>query len=679
METEEQNNLIPGNNTYTGFERLTVQSPHSPIVNYIPTRSEFNLQIQYYDALKRYIETHNNTSEIGISSDGQITIIRSNPGVPFFVEIVENPYINIITDRRVTQNIDTQPTRREAVRPRRMNSVVTAVNKYRAFLDYGISASPDSALRKAKNKYLHEISYADAKKAHPFISQDIRLGAISHTYYTKKQFGDGASFIFDNDGKANIFDDSISFEIFRDKARLCYLKGDEIDNGSYYNKDGEKGLAMELNRSQYPMVPIRFTVASGTVEGYCKGRSSGKNNVICYFKPRTPIKFVIITYHPGCDIEGHEIMLSHDEPLKQDGNMIDNIQAAYKKARYIVSKQLDEFIQNNEVSNRKPKVWSSKHRSDKKGLYISHNIPFSCEIECYGKDKRAVAQFSHRCSRQIGMCHDGSLTSPIGFPIELQTPILKGKRGEILIANLCTDLIGSGFKVDKSCGLHIHLDGSEFNLNTIEMIKGLTRPTNVIALYLAYRLFDPVIVSLLPSTRRANRYCSSFNDGAIHNNQSIHVDPISVSAMKMRKIKTIKEFENYWYKTGGDYERVLRAKGSRYTVSRYFGVNFHSLLAQNHLEIRYHSGTLNYEKIMYWIEFHGKIIEKVLSRALSIESIEVLIGRELSLEKLTDAMFNILELNDDVVEYLKERQTKFKDVVASEEILINKTKKVDNE
>lgn len=670
------------NSTYTErlYQEILNATAPTPISDPIPSLHEFRgNHLEYYNALSRYLSHHPNSPDIRQRLDGSFRVARINPiDGGDFVEAVSVP-----RQRTAPQPVPS-PTR---------DSLGRLVSNAPRFAEYAYTSARNAVLKKArysifenslesdlskqKKKYLHSLSYADAKKLHPFIDHEIALSMSRASYYYKKQFADGASFIFEHPDGLSMLDDRITFDTFKDSIRLCYIIGTVIAGTEEYTVNKKHGLFVDYyNRNT--TLGVLSSIVSNSITG-CHKAAGYERGTVVYYKPGHAIEFVRGEFSPGCDANGDIFKIVHQEDLPPTGALLQNLMIAIKKTTESMCTQVLEYVRDNEVKNRSPRTMSRRHRSEKKGLYISHSVPFSCEIECYGKDKRTVARFSHSTYKDLGMCHDGSLTSGLGYPIEIQTPILKGKRGEILIADLCTSLIEKGFKVDKSCGLHIHLDGHAFNHRTLEMMQGKVRPTLLITLYLAYRLFDPVIVSLLPSTRRANRYCSSFEEGAVHNDQAISVDPLPVSFNKMMKVKTLKDFENYWYKTGGNYEKVMKAKSSRYTVSRYFGVNIHSLLAHNNLEIRYHSGTLNYEKILYWIEFHGKLVEKVLDGTINIDLIEALIKATLPLDRLTETLLNILNLNSDTVEYLRERQAKFKDVVASEEILINKTKKVDNE
>lgn len=335
-------------------------------------------------------------------------------------------------------------------------------------------------------------------------------------------------------------------------------------------------------------------------------------------------------------------------------------------------------IESNRLrfSTRRPDTKTKAHQEKRKGSYVKHSIPFSCEIECYGKNEDVVAKLSKEIYSSIGMSRDGSLTSEIGYPIELQTPILSGRTGEVLIAETCTKLIENNFIVDKTCGMHIHLDGSTILPKHVRDEN--KRPDAVINLYLFHRIFEQVIESFLPSTRRNNNYCAKFSDGIDWRGNVITHSSINDSFHELGDIPDYVEFVKWWYKTDNvDYASYHMHE--RYTASRYFGANFHSLLKDNHFEIRYHSGTKNYEKILYWVDLHGSIVQKCADGSITTDNLRNIFDSNFDLSKLTQAMFSLIDLHEDTIEYLYSRQKGFLDVKESDEILIAKTKKVNTD
>lgn len=338
---------------------------------------------------------------------------------------------------------------------------------------------------------------------------------------------------------------------------------------------------------------------------------------------------------------------------------------------------LETRINSSTVNNRRPNTSVKKFIGSKLGKYVNSSTKFSCEIECYGKNQEIVSRVSRELPKELGVSKDGSLTSNLGFPVEFQTPILSAKRGEIFIAELCNKLVDENFKADITCGVHIHLDGGESLVKKYFKKSGqLDRPTEIITLYLFYRIFEPVIVSFLPSTRRSNRYCSQFTNALEVRDNVFLPRPIDETLHKIKDVKNISDFEKYWYRVNSD-SGVANAKDNHYTISRYFGANFHSLLKENHFEVRYHSWTFNYEKILYWIDLHANIVDVCSSLQITEDQLIDIHNQNMDIDQLTNTMLSLLKINQDTLEYLLDRQKELRKVKVSDEILISKTKGLD--
>lgn len=341
----------------------------------------------------------------------------------------------------------------------------------------------------------------------------------------------------------------------------------------------------------------------------------------------------------------------------------------FVNSNYVVSRR--------QINSRKPNTGSRKYYSKKHGNYVKHNIPFAVEIECHGKSEEAVANMSHAIPKEWGACRDGSLDTDVGYPIEIQSPILVGEKGEQNVIDVCNKLNEMGITAkDKSCGLHVHFGGGDMFVADKDVVSGKKKPTNTMSLFMFYRIFEDVIVSFLPSTRRKNRYCTTFKAGSDYQGyvrQHGVLTPQEFS--KVESIKTLRDFERYWYGVSSD-NAVRNAKSQRYTVTRYFGANIHSLLKENHFEVRFHSGTLNYEKILYWVNLHGRIVEMCGSGRINLKMLKKVFESCTTLESLSEKFFEILSLDDDTVEYLKHRQNMFKEADSKhiDEIVISKTK-----
>lgn len=182
---------------------------------------------------------------------------------------------------------------------------------------------------------------------------------------------------------------------------------------------------------------------------------------------------------------------------------------------------------------------------------------------------------------------------------------------------------------------------SVFTSKHIRNLKALT------AFYLTY---DDVFLSMLPTTRRDNTFCK----------------PIK-SRYTLRDILGIQsqgDFDKMWFRHEGDPRGTNGGRDNKeyadrkldpHDSSRYVGVNFHSLLSRNGtLEIRYHSGTLDSQKILYWVALHQRIMDLASSGGLDIKLIEKSHNKIRFEEKLKD-FFSILKLPSNLQTYVEGR------------------------
>jgi hypothetical protein len=281
-------------------------------------------------------------------------------------------------------------------------------------------------------------------------------------------------------------------------------------------------------------------------------------------------------------------------------------------------------------------------QSEEAGKFISSQRIFSAEIECYYNNSSDIHEVANDLSRAIGISHDGSLDNN---GVELQTPKLRGKKGEQAILKICKALTDNGHYVNRTTGLHIHLDGQ----GLMPPSRTTSYPREIIGLWSFYVIFEDVFLSFLPRSRRRNRYCA-----LVHSD--FHVKEI-------RNCETLEALEKLWYRTANRNEIATR-KSDKYDSSRYMGVNLHSLFASNHLEIRYHSGTLNPVKILEWVNVHQRILDLAAGYQNPENYQDILeasktASYEPTLEGKTEMFFDILSLDESSRTYFKSRQAMF--------------------
>ena len=162
------------------------------------------------------------------------------------------------------------------------------------------------------------------------------------------------------------------------------------------------------------------------------------------------------------------------------------------------------------------------------------------------------------------------LTTDASCGLELVSPPLEGEAGLKEVRRVLTALHATGAKVNKSCGLHVHHDASEFTLDNFK---------NIFKNFIAQEdIFD----AILPVSRRANnnQYCKTL--------QSANSRAIDEAA------------------TVGQLYRAVSGIGYR---SRYYKLNLGAYFTHGTIEFRQHSGTVEWEKIVNWIRLTSKFLE----------------------------------------------------------------------
>lgn len=277
------------------------------------------------------------------------------------------------------------------------------------------------------------------------------------------------------------------------------------------------------------------------------------------------------------------------------------------------------------------------------GSIIKTKRIFSAEIECCYPGISSLERVAENSPGELGIATDGSLS---GRGIEFITPKLSGKKGEDFIKDLCKSLNTNDFKVNKTCGLHIHLNGGKKLLRARQIVKGTESPEILKNIFLFFYHFDEVLMSFMPKSRRENRYCYSLK--SMYSGNPYIIDWVM-------KCKTLNYFECLWYKESRKSEIKLK-KSRKYDSSRYAGVNFHSLLSNNHIEIRFHSGTTDSTKILNWIELNCNILDRITANKVDMSKV---INLNTSISDKTKLFFKLIKPTKELQAFYLQRQNKF--------------------
>lgn len=241
----------------------------------------------------------------------------------------------------------------------------------------------------------------------------------------------------------------------------------------------------------------------------------------------------------------------------------------------------------------------------------------------------------------IGVSDDGSLSGDNA--IELQTPPASADRLEDFIDNATKALRHCEYSVNRTCGLHIHIDSKDIKDN----------PAKAIKLFNTYYTLEPIIYAMLPKRRRGNSYLMPLS-------QWINEEEYK-KIVKGTRTKDQYFLHKNWYKNLS-VDQIKRQKNKYPEVgSRYHGFNIHSLLALGHIELRYHDGTTNAKKIKNWINFNLFLMNWATKnyKKLSLDVINSV--PQDKLDKKIDLFYRLLDVPAEIKEYVSGRVERFSD------------------
>lgn len=210
---------------------------------------------------------------------------------------------------------------------------------------------------------------------------------------------------------------------------------------------------------------------------------------------------------------------------------------------------------------------------------FTFNRNFGVEIEAFGVSNDALrtalteaglnvetGRRSQNMTRSWKVTTDATVFG--ATPFELVSPILRGEEGLEELRKVCVVLKRLNVKINKTCGLHIHLSATDLQIEDWKR------------LYINYATLENRIDAFMPNSRRAsnNRYCKS----------------IAVTNYR-RKAESATTLEG-----------IEQAITSR---DRYYKLNTQAYWRHRTVEFRQHSGTIEFDKISNWVLFCARLVE----------------------------------------------------------------------
>lgn len=156
------------------------------------------------------------------------------------------------------------------------------------------------------------------------------------------------------------------------------------------------------------------------------------------------------------------------------------------------------------------------------------------------------------------------------YRTEMVSPICRYEDIET-VQEIIRKLKEAGAITNNSCGIHVHIDASPFNANTLRNI------TNIMA-----AKEDLIYKALQVTVARQHRWCRP-------------VEQRFLDEINSRRPQTLDQVKRIWY-NGGDRSHT------HYDDSRYHCLNLHSVFQKGTVEFRLFNGTLHAGKIKAYIQ-----------------------------------------------------------------------------
>ncbi|BAE86335.1 amidoligase family protein [Desulfitobacterium hafniense] len=168
------------------------------------------------------------------------------------------------------------------------------------------------------------------------------------------------------------------------------------------------------------------------------------------------------------------------------------------------------------------------------------------------------------------------------YRVELVSPICRYEDIRVT-QELVRKLREAGMRVNKSCGIHIHLDASPHNANTLRNI------TNIMA-----SKEDLIYKAMQVEVARERQYCKKVEQGFLEE-------------LNRKKPRTLDQVSRIWYQ-GNDGHR------EHYHSSRYHCLNLHSVFQKGTIEFRLFNSTTHAGKIKAYIQLCLAISAQALNQ-----------------------------------------------------------------
>jgi hypothetical protein len=222
-------------------------------------------------------------------------------------------------------------------------------------------------------------------------------------------------------------------------------------------------------------------------------------------------------------------------------------------------------------------------------------LRFGIEIETVGLRRELLARAIHSVVGGSVSWNGTSVTEPNGrtWNVERDGSLSGDDNGEIvspiltyddlpLLQDVVRAVRRAGARADWSTGIHIHVDGSQFNVRSLLNLVNFVHKQE--------RLLEHV---LQITSYRLGQYCKP-------------IDSDFMARLAARKPATLEQLSRAWY-------GYRNAAPHRRDDSRYHGLNLNSLFYRKTIEFRYFNGSVDADEVKAYIQLVLALAANALS------------------------------------------------------------------
>lgn len=219
--------------------------------------------------------------------------------------------------------------------------------------------------------------------------------------------------------------------------------------------------------------------------------------------------------------------------------------------------------------------------------------------------------------------------------LEYVSGVLHGNKGMDNVKSMCNFLNEHDAKVDRKCGVHVHIGGAQFNRRFSIMIARLCKE------------IESDLYCMLPQSRSGNSYCQKLPDYVSELNFRNYRDKLGLLLMNTSIDR--------------NHNKKKSHPGGHYNSQRYYWLNmtnYSCSTGPDTVEFRNHGGTLDYTKIYNWILICMSIVKFAENQQRRIWNCGLSEKHRISLQDVLKYSLNDKDF-EDVWTYVKSRAKRF--------------------